>query len=85
MDIDTRGLAVLFEALNKPCECEKGIRFVREGARTKRITECARDPFPYPGYRWYREEVEPASGPHTPRRLPFRRAPIRPASSRIAA
>lgn len=43
----------LFQALNTPCECERGITHDGNG----KMLNCHRKPLPYVGYRWYHREL----------------------------
>jgi hypothetical protein len=76
MDLDDLGLIALFEALGAPCECEKGITHDDRGYV---IRECANNPFPKPGHRWYRELVDgpPATDTYIQAKSQFRGNPIR--------
>lgn len=50
------GWVYLFRALNRPCECEAPNRR-KNWNRGRHFRTCKKDPFPYPGFRWYREDV----------------------------
>jgi len=56
--IHPKGWIALVQALNNPCECEPaGSHRRKNWNRGRHFRTCKKNPFPYPGFRWYREEL----------------------------